>query len=287
MNIKLHPLVDYSGRLSPLKLVVFVWLFVPGAWVAFAYGAGDLGAEPLKEAIHQLGFWAIRFLFLALAISPARRIFQWSRLLLTRRMLGVAAFIYTAAHLVIYAAYQAFDLQKVVTEIVLRFYLAIGFVALLGLTALAVTSTDGMMRRLGGPRWQRLHQLVYPIAILAVIHFFIQAKLEVYEPMVMAGFLVWLLGCRVIFRNQRGGPVSSGSVAVLSLVAGLLTAFGEATYFWLKTGFNPLLILPTNLSLDTGIRPGVVVLAAGLLVTVLGTLRTALKRGAKLRPRSA
>ncbi len=283
MDTKFYPILDYSGRLSPLKLAVFFALFIPGAWVALAYGLGKLGAEPVKEAIHQTGFWAIRFLFIALLVSPARRILQWSEVLLVRRMLGVAAFAYVLAHLLLYAANEAFDLKKVVTEIALRFYLTIGLVALLGLAALAVTSTDGMIRRLGGPRWQRLHQLVYPIAILAAAHFFIQAKIEVYEPTIMIGLLIWLLGCRVIARNRKGGQIPPRLVALLSLIAGLLTALGEAVYFWAKTGVDPRQILPINLSLEIGIRPGVVVLATGAVVAALGALRTALKQRAKMR----
>ena len=94
----MYPWNDYSGRLSPLKLTVFVALFVPGGWVAFAYGFGLLGARPLNEAIHQIGLWTIRLIFLALAVTPLRQILQWPRLILVRRMIGVAAFAYVLIH---------------------------------------------------------------------------------------------------------------------------------------------------------------------------------------------
>ncbi|HZB92128.1 MAG TPA: protein-methionine-sulfoxide reductase heme-binding subunit MsrQ [Stellaceae bacterium] len=269
----MQPWLDYSGRLSPLKLLVFAALFLPGGWTALALATGQLGADPIKEALHELGLWAIRFLLIALAITPARAVLQWPRLMLVRRMLGVAAFAYAAAHLLLYVADEAFDLAKVASEIVLRLYLTIGFVALLGLTALTATSTDGMVRRLGAQRWQRLHQLAYVIAALGLIHYFIQSKLEVYEPMVMDGFFLWLMGYRLLARRRRDRRMPLAALAALGLAAAALTALGEAVYYWLKTGVDPSRVLGVNLSLATGIRPGMVVLAAGAAVTVLAALR--------------
>ncbi|HEU0155704.1 MAG TPA: ferric reductase-like transmembrane domain-containing protein, partial [Stellaceae bacterium] len=150
----MYPWHDYGGRVSPLKLVVFIALFLPAAWVLVAYAGGLLGARPLNEAIHQIGLWTIRLIFLALAVTPLRQILQWQRLILVRRMVGVAAFAYVLLHFSLYVTSQAFDLGKVASEIALRIYLTIGFTALLGLAALAATSTDGMVRRLGARRWQ-------------------------------------------------------------------------------------------------------------------------------------
>src|SRR5260221_2151156 len=209
---------DNSGRVSPLKLAVFIALFAPGLWTALGYGLGLLGARPLNEAIHQVGLWGYRFLLISLAITPARRVLQWPRLLLVRRMIGVAAFAYIAIHLTLYSADQTFDLWKVGSEIVLRFYLAIGFTALLGLAVLAATSTDAMVRRLGGFRWSRLHETVYAIGILATLHYFMQSKLEVYEPTVMAGLFAWMMGHRLISRayGERRG-ISGWATPALSL----------------------------------------------------------------------
>ncbi len=269
----MQPWLDYSGRLSPLKLLVFVALFLPGGWIALALASGQLGADPIKETLHQLGLWAIRLLLITLAVTPARSILQWPRVMLVRRMLGVAAFAYAAAHLSLYIVDEAFDLAKVASEIALRFYLTIGFVALLGLAALAATSTDGMVRRLGGRRWQRLHRLVYPIVVLGLIHYFIQSKLIVYEPMVMDGLFLWLMGYRLVAARRRDRRVPLAALAVLSLASAALTALGEAVYYWLKTGVDPSRVLAVNLSLATGIRPGVVVLIVGAAVTVLAALR--------------
>src|SRR3954470_5215338 len=120
------PWMDYDGRTSPLKLAVFAALFVPALWVAVAFACGWLGSRPLNEAIHQLGLWTIRLIFLALAVTPLRHILNWSRLLVVRRMLGVAACVYAVGHLTLYAADQMFDPVKIATEIALRIYLTIG-----------------------------------------------------------------------------------------------------------------------------------------------------------------
>jgi len=271
------PWLGYSGRPSPLKLVVFIALFLPGAWTVGGLAAGTLGAEPLKEAIHQAGLWTFRFLLIALAITPARQLLQWPRLILVRRMVGVAAFAYVMAHLALFAADQMFDLGKVVSEIVLRFYLTIGFVALLGLAALAATSTDGMIRRLGGRRWQRLHRLVYLIGLLGLVHYFIQSKIETYEPMIMGGCFAWLMGYRLIARRRRDRRVPLLAVAMLGLSAATLTALAEAVYFWLRNGVDPWRVLAVNVSLATGLRPGAVVLAAGIAVTAIAAARPLLK----------
>src|SRR5213075_18133 len=202
----MYPWQDYSGRLSPLKLAVFVALFLPALWTAFAFGMGWLQPRPFTEAIHQVGLWMLRFLCIALAITPLRQIVQWPRLILVRRMIGVAAFAYGLAHITLYVADLKFDVAKAASQIALRIYLTIGFAALLGLAALAATSTDAMIKRLGARRWQRLHRIVYVIALLAVVHYWMQSKLEIWEPTIMAGIYIWLMGYRLLaqFVGVRG-----------------------------------------------------------------------------------
>jgi sulfoxide reductase heme-binding subunit YedZ len=193
-------------------------------------------------------------------------------------MVGVASFAYVLAHLTLYAADEAFDLGKVASEIVLRFYLTIGFVARLGLAALAATSTGGMIRRLGGRRWQRLHRLAYVIGLLGLVHYFIQSKAETYEPMIMGGGFAWLMGYRLIAWLRRDRRVPLWAVALLGLSASALTALGEALYFWLRNGVDPWRVLAVNASLITGPRPGAVVLAAAVAVTAMAAARSGLKR---------
>jgi methionine sulfoxide reductase heme-binding subunit len=251
-----YPWNDYDGRLSPLKLGVFAALFVPAGWVLVAYGWGMLGARP--------------------------------RLIVVRRMVGVAAFAYVLGHFALYAASEMFDFAKVADEIVLRIYLTIGFAGLLGLAALAATSTDRMIRRLGGRPWQRLHRLIYAIAVLAVIHYCFQAKLDLWQPTVMAGLLFWLLGYRLLlWRFGRRGRLGLRWVATLSLAAGIGTALGEALYFRLAFHADLWRVLETDLSRQTGIRPAVVVVAVGLAITAAGAVRAATARPSPRRLRPA
>jgi len=169
-----------------------------------------------------------------------------------------------------------------------RIYLTIGFAAVIGLAALAATSTDGMIRRLGARHWQRLHRLVYAIALLAVVHYCMQSKLDLWEPMIMAGVCGWLILYRVL-----GRPVGARSrlslvgVAVLGLAVAVLTASGEAAYFWIAYGADPMMVVAANWSLDTGIRPAVVVLALTEAVALAGALRRLATPRAETRPRFA
>jgi sulfoxide reductase heme-binding subunit YedZ len=282
------PWKDFSGRFSPLKLAVFLALFGPVLWTLMAYQLGWLEPRAFNEAIHRIGLWTIRFLFIALAITPLRQILQWPRLLMVRRMVGVAAFAYAFMHLSLYTADQAFDLAKVASEIVLRIYLTIGFAAVLGLAVLAATSTDAMIKRLGARRWQRLHRIVYVIAALTVVHYWMQSKLEIWEPTIMAGIYAWLMGYRLLARfvGTRGRLPLPWAAGLAPIAAGL-TALGEAAYFYIAYGVDPLRVLDANLSLDTGIRPAVVVLGLALAVAAGGAARTWAPLIAKRRPRFA
>jgi sulfoxide reductase heme-binding subunit YedZ len=142
-----------------------------------------------------------------------------------------------------------------------------------------------MVRRLGGRRWSRLHQGVYVIAILATIHYFMQRKLEVYEPTVMAGLLLWLLSYRLVLRLWARRRLPVWAVFLLGTCAGLATAGGEALYFRLAMGVDPMLILSADLSLAVGLRPGWLVFLVGLAVTALAAARDLAKRQpARLRP---
>jgi sulfoxide reductase heme-binding subunit YedZ len=280
----LYPWQDYSGRTSALKLAVFAALFGPALWTALSFDLGWLQPRPYTAAIREIGVWTIRLIFIALAITPLRSIVQWPRLILVRRMIGVAAFAYAITHLSLYTADQKFDLAKVASEIALRIYLTIGFTAVLGLAALAATSTDGMIRRLGR-RWQSLHRLVYLIALLAVVHFWMQAKLEIWEPTIMAGIYGWLIGYRVLARFFAvRGHLPLRWVGALGVAAAVVTAVGEAAYFWVAHGVDPLRVIAANWSLVTGVRPAVMVLGLAVAVTAAGAVRGFMTLPGKRRP---
>jgi methionine sulfoxide reductase heme-binding subunit len=276
------PWTDAAGRFSTLKLVVLVLLCVPAAIVAWRYAGGALGARPINAAVHEIGNWTLRLILISLAVRPARALLNWPRVMQLRRMIGVAAFAYAAVHLALYAADEAFDLQKVAVEIALRIYLTIGFVALLILAALAVTSTDGMARRLGGRRWRRLHQLVYWAALLAVIHFFMQTKAAVDEPWVMAGLFGFLMAYRAavwLDRGTRGLP--EWLPVALALGAGAGTAIGEAIYYAIKHGVMPGRILAANLDFGAGPRPAWIVAGICLAFVLAGLARRHMPRLAR------
>jgi sulfoxide reductase heme-binding subunit YedZ len=266
------PWRDRRGRLIRLKAAVFATLFIPGLLTAIWLASGQLGSRPLNEAIHQIGLWTIRWLLIALAITPCARLFNMPQLLLVRRMIGVAALAYGILHLTLYTIDQKFALLTVASEIARRFYLTIGFVALLGLAALGATSTDKAMRSMGR-NWKRLHRLSYPIAVLALLHYFIQSKANVSEPVFVAGLYVWLMLWRVLPQElqRRFLPYP-----VLAVVAGVATAGIEFAWYGLATRINPWRVLGASETLHFGLRPAHYVLLCGLAVALLLVLQRVL-----------
>jgi sulfoxide reductase heme-binding subunit YedZ len=272
------PWRDRHGRLVPIKAVVLPALLLPGAVLAFWFASGSLGARPVHELILGFGLWTVRLVMLSLAVTPARAVFDWPKLLLVRRMVGVAALGYGLTHLSLYVVDQNFHLGMVVSEIVRRFYLTIGFVALSGLSVLGATSTDAAVRRLG-PRWKRLHRSLYVLAALALLHYFIQSKANVSEAVMFAGFYVWLMAWRAV---PAGWQRRMATLVALSVIAAVATAWIEFAWYALATGINPWRVLAASETLRFGLRPAHWVLAVGLGVTLLaGALR--LWRGATVR----
>jgi DMSO/TMAO reductase YedYZ heme-binding membrane subunit len=161
------PWTDRAGRFSALRAAVFAAALAPGLWLTVQGWLGLLGPRALTAATHDTGDWAVRFLLLALLVTPLRSLTRRNELIGVRRMLGLAGLGYVLVHAALYVVDQRFDLVKVMWEIALRTYLTIGFVGLLGLAALGATSTDGMVKRLGAERWGRLHALVYGLTVLA------------------------------------------------------------------------------------------------------------------------
>ncbi len=267
---------DSAGRLSPLRIAALVFLLVPVAVAITDFNTEGFGARPLNNVIHRTGYWALIFLMTALAITPLRRIARFNLLVDVRRMIGVGAFVYAATHISLYFADQMFDVWKVASEIVRRLYLTIGFTALLGLTALAVTSTDGMVRRLGGKKWQRLHNVIYGIGLLALIHYFQQTKADVSVPTFAAGLFAWMIGYRLLiqFRKTRDEP-PSWTLLALSVIIAALTFIAEAIGIGIVFNVSPFRVLGTAFDFDdlTMIRPGWLVLGAGLIVVAVDLVR--------------
>ena len=278
------PWLDRAGRLSWLKLAVFLACIAPALYLAAAYRLDALGAKPITALIHATGEWAVRILLFSLAISPLRRIADWPKVLVVRRMLGVTVMAYAVAHLTLYAVDQNLILTKVVSEIALRLYLTIGFVALIGLIALGLTSTDAAIRNLG-PNWHRLHRLVYTIAVLALVHYFLQSKIDVTDPVFSAGLFLLLMGWRVMRRFKW--PERPWSLLLLAILAGLATAGLEAAWYGLASGVPANLVLAANLDFSGPIRPAWWVLAVGLSLPAVALVRGVRATGQRVGGRTA
>jgi len=176
-------------------MLPLVILFLQAIEVA---GLG-LGANPVEKLLHELGRWGLKFLLLTLAVTPVRRLTGWHWLLRYRRMLGLFAFFYILLHFTVYAVLdQGLDAAAVIEDVIKRPYITLGMTGLLLLTPLAITSTRGMMRRLG-KRWQKLHRLVYLIAIVGVWHFYWQVKLDTWDATVYALILAVLFASRIYY----------------------------------------------------------------------------------------
>jgi methionine sulfoxide reductase heme-binding subunit len=264
---------DRRGKLSWLRVAALAFLLMPVAIALWDADAIVHGARPLNDVIHRAGFWMLMFILTTLAITPLRRVTRFGQLIDVRRMLGVGAFVYGIAHISLYTADQMFDLVNVASEIAQRVYLIIGFTALLGLAALAATSTDAMVRRLGALRWQRLHYAVYGIGALALIHYFQQTKADVSVPTFTAGVFGWLMGYRIVVKLWKvRGELSTPALLGLSIAVAALTFIAEAVGIAIAFNAPPLLVLQANLDFDVDldmIRPGWLVLAAGLAVSAL------------------
>jgi sulfoxide reductase heme-binding subunit YedZ len=260
---------DRRGRLSVLRFAVLALLLMPLAKAVFEAGAIAHGARPLNELIHRAGFWALVFLGVTLAVTPFRRIVRYGNLIDVRRMLGVGTFCYIATHLALFFADQSYSPAKFFHEITHRVYLIIGAIAWLGLAALAATSTDGMVRRLGGLRWRRLHQAIYAITLLGLIHYFQQTKADVTVPTFAASLFLWLIGYRVLAWRQDTSELSTFNLLGLTIVVALLTFAGEAIGIAIAFHVSPLRVLETVFDFDAGIRPGWQVLVAGLIVVAI------------------
>jgi methionine sulfoxide reductase heme-binding subunit len=240
----------------------------PALWLAGLAYDGDLGVRAVHQAVRESGDWAIRLFWLTLAVSPARRILAAPRLLAARRILGLGAFGLTVLHIALYALDLQFDWGRIGVEIVVRLYLMIGAVATLGLAALAVTSSDAAILRLGGGRWKRLHGLVYAIAALAAVHFLLRSRTDTFEPMLMIGLLAWLVGYRLLQRLT--GDVGVPLLFALALAAATLTALAEVSWHAAATGVDPWKILAAHLDVGYGLRPAWWVLIAGVAAALAG-----------------
>lgn len=196
-----------------LKPLVFLASLEPLAYLVWGALTDNLGANPISEITLGTGDWTLRFLAITLAITPLRRLSGWGDVIRFRRMLGLFAFFYGTLHFLTYlvldrlfdvvAVQQSGSLARalalsIAADIWKRPFITIGFAAFVAMLPLAVTSTVGWIRRLGGRRWQRLHRLIYVAAVCGVVHFWWLVKADVREPLIYAGIIGALLAFRVV-----------------------------------------------------------------------------------------
>ncbi len=192
-----------------MKPLVFTLCLLPLAWLGWAGMNDGLGANPIEFLIRTLGDWALRMLLVALAVTPMRQLTGWGWIGRLRRMLGLFAFAYALLHVAAWIGVDQFlDWGTIGREIAKRRYILVGMSAFVILIALASTSTNGMIRRLGGRRWRLLHKSVYAAGILASLHYLMMVKVDIRPPLGHIVILALLLGWRVI--KALPAPTPSG-----------------------------------------------------------------------------
>jgi methionine sulfoxide reductase heme-binding subunit len=185
------------------KILIFTNSLVPLALLAWDASGGKLGANPVEFFLRTTGVLTLIFLLITLAVTPLRKMFGWNNLIKFRRMLGLYAFFYGCLHLITYSVLDKnFNLSAIAADVLQRPFIAVGMLAFFLLIPLAATSTNGMIKRLGGKNWARLHKLTYLIAVLGVIHFWLIVKSDLTYPFFFAFILALLLGYR-IYANQK------------------------------------------------------------------------------------
>ncbi|MCK9285249.1 MAG: sulfoxide reductase heme-binding subunit YedZ [Rhodocyclaceae bacterium] len=189
-----------------LKPLLFLLCLVPVARLGWGLAHDTLGANPIEFLTRSLGTWTLNFLLITLSVTPLRKLSGWHWLMQLRRMLGLYAFFYGLLHLSSYLWLdQFFDWGEIGRDILKRPFITAGMTAFLLMAPLAVTSTNAMIRRLGGQRWQSLHRLVYAVALLGVLHYAWLVKKDVSQPILYGTILLGLLGFRVVvwLRSQK------------------------------------------------------------------------------------
>ena len=189
---------------SHLKATLFLLSLIPLLRLVWYGYSSQLGANPIEFITRSLGTWTLVFLLITLSITPLRKLSGWSWLIKLRRMAGLFAFFYALLHFITYIWLdQFFDLNDIYKDVIKRPFITIGFAAFIMLIPLALTSTNAMMKKLGGKRWQMLHRLIYLVAIFAVLHYWWLVKKDITQPLIYAVLLTILLGYRVMMRRFK------------------------------------------------------------------------------------
>lgn len=195
------------------KFVIFINSLIPLALLAWDVWRGQAGANPAEFGLRTTGFLTLIFLFITLAVTPLRKLTGRNELIKFRRMIGLFAAFYAALHFSLYFVFdRELNLSGALADVVRRPFIAVGMTAFFLLIPLAATSTNAMIKRLGGKRWQQLHRLTYLIAIAGVLHYYMIVKSDVRQPLAFAFVLALLLGYRIYAANQKSAAKPGISV---------------------------------------------------------------------------
>ena len=212
------PWQDGKLGFSWLKAGSFALMFVPAILLLHDLSTGAFGPVPLGGLTYWSGYWATAILLLALAITPAATILRWRRIIIVRRMIGVTALAYTIAHIFIYFALRFWNLAFIAHEIVTRLSLIVATASTVGLIALGATSVDAAVRRMGARGWQRLHNAIYAVTALALLHYLLSPGLFP-DQFLLSGIFFWLMAWRML--NRRGQGANAGALALLAVASRL------------------------------------------------------------------
>jgi sulfoxide reductase heme-binding subunit YedZ len=261
------PWQDRQRRFSALKAAAFALMLVPAIRLAYQLGNGEFGIYPLwlGGLTYWSGVWATAILLMALAVTPALTILRWNGLIDVRRMIGVAALAYTIAHIIVYFALRFWNVAVIAKEMATSLSLIVATLSTLGLIALGLTSLDVAIARMGTKSWQRMHNAIYAIAALALLHVLV-SRGTYPEQYLLSGMFFWLMTWRVLDRHGHG--TDAKALAILAVVSCLFTALLEVAWIWARRGYAPSETLGNNFTLVYGIPPAWQILGLGLLTAL-------------------
>ncbi|MCZ6603800.1 MAG: ferric reductase-like transmembrane domain-containing protein [Alphaproteobacteria bacterium] len=275
------------NRILVSKIVLWIALALPSLYLASIVAEGGGTGTRAQTILELSGVWSMWLLIAVLAIRPARELFRAAVLIRFRRMVGLFAAYYATVHTIAYVVANDYDWLFILVEIAEHPFLSTGTLALILLVPLVATSTDGMVRRLGGRRWRNLQRIVYGVLIVAVLHYILSVRLSPSEPIMQAGLLGWLLHYRFIvyLRRRRGRPPAMGPATLAWTGAAwtVMTGALELLFFKVNTTISLSAVLGSYLHPVSGLRPATVVgiVAMALVAAKWGHGRIQFRRTAQ------
>ena len=235
------------------------------------FEAGNFGRVPLAGLTYWSGVWATAILLAALAVTPAAKIFLWPQAVIVRRMIGVSALVYTIAHLLIYFALRFWDFAFIANEMITRISLIVATISTIGLIPLGATSLDAAVKWMGAKKWQRLHNTIYVLTALAMIHFLLSPG--IYPPQyLMTGMFFWLMMWR--FLDRRGQGRDMRALLLLAVSTWFVAALSETGWVWAYHGFEPGWTFANNFRLTFGVSAAWKVIAIALAIPLVAYFRS-------------